>query len=66
MPLGKSGPTRSHGIWGEKNQHELDMNKLHNLLFMGVLGSLEAAIGHRSTRESCLSRAVLVIGLQGF
>jgi hypothetical protein len=42
------------------------MYKLHDLLFMGVLRSLEATIGHRSTRESCLSRAVLAIGLQGF
>jgi hypothetical protein len=45
----------------------IDMYKLHDLLFMGVLRSLEATIGHRSTRESCLSRAVLAIGLlQGF
>lgn len=37
---------------------------VHTLLFMGVLGSgLEATIGHRSTRELYLSRAVLVIDL---
>lgn len=40
------------------------MPYVHTLLFMSVLGSgLEATIGHRSTRELYLSRAVLVTGL---
>lgn len=40
------------------------MHKLHSLLFMSVLGSLEATIGHRSTENlTYRSPSKILIGL---